>query len=322
MKYNRRNFIQSSTSATTALLLSSLDSLAQEKMPAPDPLISTQPAVHKAGSFELKFLATDWGFKGSIDTYCAKVKNEGYEGIEIWWPKEKAGQDALFTALKKYQLDLGLLVAGDQPDFRDHLDHFKHMIGDAAHNTFQRPIYINCHSGRDFFSVDENQAFIDHTLELSARTGILILHETHRSRMLFAAPATRHFIEKNPGLRITLDISHWTNVHNSLLEDQQATVDLALERVDHIHSRIGHPDGPQVNDPRAPEWEDCVKAHLGWWDKVVAQKKRTGGRLTILTEFGPPDYMPALPYTRQPLADQWAINVYMMHLLRKRYLPS
>jgi hypothetical protein len=29
--------------------------------------------------------------------------------------------------------------------------------------------------------------------------------------------------------------------------------------------------------------------------------------------------MPTLPYTRQPLADQWGINVHMMQLLRKRY---
>lgn len=41
--------------------------------------------------------------------------------------------------------------------------------------------------------------------------------------------------------------------------------------------------------------------------------------MTFLTEFGPVDYMPALPYTRQPVADQWAINVYMMEILRKRY---
>ena len=39
----------------------------------------------------------------------------------------------------------------------------------------------------------------------------------------------------------------------------------------------------------------------------------------MLTEFGPPHYLPALPYTQQPVADQWAINVHMMQLLRKRY---
>ena len=122
---------------------------------------------------------------------------------------------------------------------------------------------------------------------------------------------------------MTLDISHWCNVHESLLHDQDETVQLALERTDHIHARIGHPEGPQVNDPRAPEWESAVKRHLDWWDAIVAMKIKKGvNQLTILTEFGPPDYLPTLPYTRQPLADQWDINVYMMQLLRKRYLPA
>ena len=126
-------------------------------------------------------------------------------------------------------------------------------------------------------------------------------------------------METIPDLRVTFDVSHWCNVHESLLENQQDTVDMTLRRVDHIHARIGHPEGPQVNDPRAPEWEHAVKAHIAWWDKVVEFKKQKGDTLTVLTEFGPPDYMPTLPYTRQPLADQWAVNVYMMQLLRSRY---
>ncbi len=68
------------------------------------------------------------------------------------------------------------------------------------------------------------------------------------------------------------------------------------------------------------KWEEAVKAYFSCWDKIVEQKKQEGELLTVLTEFGPPDYMPAMAYTRQPLADQWAINVYMMQLLRKRYL--
>jgi len=52
---------------------------------------------------------------------------------------------------------------------------------------------------------------------------------------------------------------------------------------------------------------------------VVARKKKNGDRMVFLTEFGPPDYMPTMAYTQQPLADQWAINVHMMNLLRKRY---
>lgn len=270
-------------------------------------------------NYQLKVLATNWGFHGTMDEYCAKVKKEGYDGIEIWWPNEQKAQDELFNALKKYGLDVGFLCGSWQSNFKEHLDSFKKMIDAAAANKVQRPLYINCHSGRDYFSFDENKQFIDHTTQLAKSTGIKICHETHRSRILYSAPAARQYIEKIPELRLTFDVSHWCNVSESYLQDQPSTLDMALQRVDHIHARIGHPEGPQVNDPRAPEWADAVKAHFTWWDKVVESKKQKGEVMTFLTEFGPLDYMPSLPYTRQPLADQWGINVYMMGLLRKRY---
>jgi sugar phosphate isomerase/epimerase len=309
MRKSRRTFIQTSVTASTALLFSSLQTFAFNK-----------PLFTMDTNFQLKILATSWGFKGTINDFCSKVKQEGYDGIEVWWPMEKKDQDELFASLKKYGLEIGFLCGGSESNYQQHFDHFKRMIDAAATNTVQKPLYINCHSGRDYFSYDENKAFIDHTTQLSKQTGILICHETHRSRMLFAAPVAKQFIQKNPELKITFDVSHWCNVSESLLQDQPENISLALDRVEHIHARIGHPEGPQVNDPRAPEWEAAVKAHFAWWDKVVARKKENGQRLTILTEFGPPDYMPTTPYTRQPLADQWAINVYMMHLLRKRYL--
>ncbi|HZG25029.1 MAG TPA: TIM barrel protein [Chitinophagaceae bacterium] len=270
--------------------------------------------------FELKVFATNWGFAGSLGEYCARAKKDGYDGIEIWWPMEKPAQDELFAALDTNGLEVGFLCGSSQANWKEHLDSFRKMIDSAALNTRKKPLFINCHSGRDFFSYEENKAFIDHTTQLAKQTGITICHETHRSRMLFAAPVARLYMEKNPELRLTFDVSHWCNVSESFLKDQASTLELALQRTEHIHARIGHPEGPQVNDPRAPEWDEAVRAHLAWWDKIAERKKATGGRLTVLTEFGPPDYMPTLPYTRQPLGDQWAINVHMMHLVRKRYL--
>ncbi|MBS1667767.1 MAG: sugar phosphate isomerase/epimerase [Bacteroidetes bacterium] len=292
------------------MMVSSLDSFA----------FPHKPILNMNSNFDLKIMATNWGFPGTIDEYCAKVKRDGYDGIEIWWPNEQKDQNELFNALKKYSLEVGFLTAGHESNYSDHFATFKKMIAAAANNKTQRPLYINCHSGRDYFSFDDNKTFIEHTIQLAKDTGIKICHETHRSRILYSAPVARNFIEKIPGLRMTLDISHWCNVHETLLQDQQDTVNLALQRVDHIHARIGHQEGPQVNDPRAPEWADAVKAHFAWWDAVVAMKKNDGERLTVLTEFGPPHYMPALPYTLQPVADQWAINVHMMKLFRKRYL--
>ena len=39
--------------------------------------------------FSLKIFATSWGYVGSIDSFCAKAKSEGYEGIEVWWETTK-----------------------------------------------------------------------------------------------------------------------------------------------------------------------------------------------------------------------------------------
>lgn len=310
MKQDRREFIKTTAASSAALLCSSMESFANQPLPIPE--------TNK--NYALKILATSWGFQGTMDDFCAKVKKEGYDGIELWWPtNNKKAQDDIFAALKKHDLEIGFLCGGSQSNPQEHLEFYKKMIDAAARQNIQRPLYINNHSGRDHFSFDDNKKFIEHTQALAKETGILICHETHRGRMLFAAHITRKFIESFPELRLTLDISHWCNVHESLLADQQETVEMALSRTDHIHARIGHPEGPQVNDPRAPEWEPVVKQHFEWWDKIVERKRKNGEVVTILTEFGPPDYMPTLPYTKQPLGDQWAINVHMMQVLRKRY---
>ena len=269
-----------------------------------------------AAGFELLIFATNWGFNGSWDEFCSRIKKDGYDGAEAWYPAEENARNEFLGAFEKYKLKFGFLVGGSDNDYQKHLQQFKTMLEGAAS---LKPVYINCHSGRDHFSFDQNKAFIDFTAEVNAKTKVPVYHETHRGRILYSAPISRQFMEKHASLRLTLDISHWCNVHESLLTDQLETVSLALNRTDHIHTRVGHAEGPQVNDPRAPEWRDAVNAHFAWWDQIVEQKRREGKLLTMLTEFGPVDYLPALPYTRQPVADQWEINKHMLDTLRTRY---
>ena len=271
---------------------------------------------------QLKILATNWGFEGTLKQYITKVKQEGYDGIETWWPMDEKELNELAELLHANQLQVGFLCGAQDVNYAQHLDFFRKMTEAAATNSLLKPLYINCHSGRDYFSFEQNKSFIDFTTQLSRSTGIKICHETHRSRILFAAPVAREYFEKIPELRITFDVSHWCNVSESLLNNQPETMRMAIERTDHVHARIGHPEGPQVNDPRAPEWKEAVDAHFAWWDKIVEAKKNKGEQLTVLTEFGPPDYMPTQPYSRKPLADQWAINVHMKDLWKKRYLSA
>ncbi len=268
---------------------------------------------------QLKVLATNWGFEGSLKEYLNKVKAEGYDGIEMWWPMDEKEQEELASELNKHNLEVGFLCGAQDTNYNEHFNFFRKMTEAVATNKLLKPLYINCHSGRDYFTFDQNKAFIDFTTALSKQTGIKICHETHRSRILYSAPAAREYFTKIPELRITFDVSHWCNVSESLLANQPETMKMAIERTDHIHARIGHPEGPQVNDPRAPEWKEAVDAHFAWWDKIAEIKRNNNETLTVLTEFGPPDYMPTEPYTRKPLADQWAINVHMLKLWREKH---
>jgi len=304
----RRNFIRQSAAASAAFFLQ------------PDIMTTLNfPESNRLPREQLLIFATNWGFKGSLDEYGAMAKEAGYDGIEIWWPTKEEDQTELYRVLRKYALAVGFLSGTGSSDFRQHKDEFDKMVRAAAFNSVQKPVYINCHSGRDFFQMEENLQLIDITEQLQKASGINIYHETHRSRMLFAAPIARQYFQKSRNFGITLDISHWYNVSESFLEDQQPTVEEAIARTGHIHARIGHPEGPQVNDPRAPEWAHALETHLACWDKVALNKKKNGEVMTILTEFGPPNYLPTKPYSQEPLADQWEINVYMLNLLRKRY---
>ncbi len=297
---HRRDFIKNSSLSTAAVSLGAWK----------------KPVLEK--SFTPVVFATKWGYQKGWEDFVRNVKDAGYDGIEVWLPR--AEERRLVTELlKDYDLKWGILVAGSDPDFTTHKGHFSTALHDAIHAEL-RPEYINCHSGRDFFEFEENAQLIEMTLEAETKHEIPIYHETHRRRMLYTAPSTRKFINRYPQMTLTLDISHWCVVHESLLEDQQESVNLALSRTRHIHARVGHEEAAQVSEPRAPEWSKAVDAHLKWWDKVVENSIAAGETsMTFLTEFGPPHYLPTLPYTKQPVADQWDINVFMKDLIKSRY---
>ena len=303
MTSTRRQFLANAAAAGAGLGLSAMT------VPAELP-----PA--EAG-FGIKIFATRWGYKGTMDDFCRQVKAEGYDGVEDWIPQDHAKEAALFEALDKYGLSFAALAGSGGNNFSEHLQSYTKNLQKALS---KKSDFVNCHAGKDFFTMAENQQLINIAIQQSKATGVPVYQETHRGRMLFAAHVCGHFIAASPELQLTLDISHWCAVAESLLSDQKAVIAKVLQRTGHVHARIGHAEGPQVSDPRAPEWQKERNAHFAWWDEVVALKKAAGEPLTVTTEFGPPNYMWTTAYTQQPLADQWAINVHMMHAWRKRYL--
>ena len=263
------------------------------------------------------FFCPKWGMEDlSNEAAAKKVKAAGYDGMEIATDVKEAAQT--IKAMKDHGLETILMAFGGVAEFVAHKKQFRSDLETLA---AAKPLFINAHTGKDFFTFEQNCELIQTAMDVQKASGIKILHETHRGRFSYSLPATDHYFVTFPDLRLTGDFSHWVNVSESFLSDQTDSMARAMSRTDHIHSRVGHPEGPQVNDPRAPEWTEAVQAHLAWWDKIVDIHRKKGTPvLTVTSEFGPaPGYLPTLPYTNQPVASQWDINVYMMDLLRKRY---
>ena len=106
--------------------------------------IKTSQHTSMKNKSDLIILATNWGFDGDIFQFCEKASNEGYDGIEVWVPSDKASLLTLSQAVNKYQLKLGLLAGGSDKDFSTHQKQFQQSINDGI---TLNPIYINCHSG-------------------------------------------------------------------------------------------------------------------------------------------------------------------------------
>jgi len=251
------------------------------------------------------------------------TRDEDTEGdhpkLRFYNEQQQSQVDSIKTWLSKYGKEkllksTDLFLTSLEPKIHAH-------YADQLTNAIQlKPDYINCHTGKEYYSFEQNKTLILIASQKSKSSGVPIYHETHRGRFSFAAHISKVFLERIPELTLALDISHWCAVHESLLGDQKEAVNLALSRTGHIHTRVGHQQGSQVNDPSAPEWKSTLDQHLVWWDSIVETHKKQGKtQLTMCMEFGPSGYLPTLPFTQQPVADQWTINKYMLDLLKKRY---
>ena len=263
-----------------------------------------------------------WGHEHlDIVDFCQKIREAGYDGIDTWLPEDPGEKRRLFGALEKFEL---LLVSHQHQArgerFEDFKDSFRHYLAFSAEGN---PMLINSHTGKDYFSFEQNLELIDIATEFSEKRGILVAHETHRGRIGFSPAVLRDYFQARPDFLLTSDLSHWVCVTESFLENFSAPLEEAIVRTRHIHARVGFEEGPQVPDPRAPEWQYAVDHFLGWWDRMVDSRWKAGAPMLAFTaEFGPPPYLPKIPFTNEPVADQFAINNYMKNLLQERYVEK
>lgn len=248
-----------------------------------------------------------------LEIFLQRVKASGFTAAEIYLGSLKESAQEIAHLHASYGLSLigQILTQGQTCQ-----EHIKSLEAQFEFAEKCPVVFINSHAGRDIYSFEENTRIFQRIIQLSESSGIPILVETHRGRPTYSAMETRRYLDALPGLRLTADFSHWMVVHESDLADQRENIDLAISRADYIHARVGYAEGPQIPDPRAPEWQYAVSTHLKLWQDIIDRHQKNGREnLYITPEFGPPAYMHTTPFTNQPVGDVWEQNVYMKDLL-------
>lgn len=270
----------------------------------------------------IKYICPYWGQEGTTPAHFLKrVIDEGYDGVEINLPDSRDFVNDFQNALEhvRHSKPAFIFIAQQVLSLRNERaeDYLKRMTQRLGDLVSLQPDFINSHTGKDYFSFDDNCRAIEAAENISQQSGIPILHETHRGRFTFHAATLLPYLDRFPQLKLTGDFSHWCTVSESMLSDQEDILEQIIPFVHHLHARIGSTQASQVNDPFAPEWKSNVETFINWWRKIVETRIKTKeSNFTICPEFGPVPYMPTMPVSQTPLCDQWETNTRIKNRLQ------
>ena len=277
---------------------------------------------------KIKYLCPYWGCeKDNANVFLDKVLAAGYDGVEIYLPAEETFLQDFFQRLTtiraenpNFVLVLQQLSAPENESVSEYIVKMQTKLRELA---ALKPHFINSHTGKDYYTFAENCLVIEAAMEIEAETHIPIFHETHRGRFSFHAPTLLPYLEKFPNLKLVGDFSHFCVVSESLLQGQEGMLEKIIPHIAHIHARVGFEQAPQVSDPSAPEWKTHLQCFTDWWQQILENCKQKGiSEITITPEFGAVPYLPVLPFTQQPIANQWNNNLFMKGYLTQNLITN
>jgi sugar phosphate isomerase/epimerase len=274
---------------------------------------------------QLKLFRPGWGGPDDFVELCRQARADNFDGVEAQLPGEPAPRRLALDALRHFNLDLITEVAtGDwwvPKHTRTDAEHFADLDRALADAAEARALFVNAMTGFDAWPLQRSIDFLGEVQNRARKAGILVSVETHRGRSLFNPWTSAQILRALPDLPITCDFSHWVCVAERLvLDDDPDLLALCAAHVNHIHCRVGYEQGPQVPDPRAPEFSHCLAAHERWWSILWKARAARGCPLSTMNpEFGIDNYMHLLPYTRQPVADLRDIIRWMAARQRARF---
>jgi sugar phosphate isomerase/epimerase len=245
---------------------------------------------------------TEWTFDGKF----SRVRKAGFEAVECWL--NDSDEAEVSKALKYHDLRL---VLGHRP--------FKI---EQTQETVARAVRL----GADFIFAQPADAFtpIDDVVKLltegrkiAADNGLAFFVETHRNNFTENIPQTLALIERMPDIRFTADLSHFVVVGEFYgWEDERAHERMmpVLERVAHLHARIGN--GEQVQVDVGDGSGTTPQFFVRLWTIAMRNWLKQAGPGDILpftSELGPPRYAITLPDGSE-FSDRWEQSLIMKKL--------
>lgn len=265
---------------------------------------------------KLQIIRHLWGVTDPWEDTFPKFAELGFTGIEAPLPaKDEARRFRKLLDQHGFAYIPQIFSGGT--DVAGHARSFAEQLRAAADWS---PLLVNAHSGLDAWDDTDACRYFESALEAELARGVAVAHETHRGRILFNPWTTDRMLARFDTLRLCCDFSHWVCVAERLIDDQLEIIRRSAERCLHLHARVGYEQGPQVPDPRAPEYAPHLAAHERWWRIVWEAQERRGDKTTTLTpEFGPPGYLHTLPYTQAPVSDLWDICHWQAQRQRENF---
>jgi len=263
---------------------------------------------------QLKLFKTLWGFTEDVEVAIRQAIQADFQGLEGAVPANSGLVKRWKSQLGDAGLDFiaeittaGSYVPDRNAGLQEHLDSLESKL---EYSLMVDPLFITCLGGCDAWPEAKNVEFFSRAMELANAANCIISFETHRGRALFNPWITERIVAQLPEIKLC----------ERLMDTELEVLHRLAPNAWHIHARIGYDQGPQVPHPAAPEYQNALRSHQGWWELIWRQQILKHWSVTTMTpEFGPDGYLHESPFSREPVADLWEVNQWMAQEERRHF---
>lgn len=304
---------------------------------------------------ELQTVKTLWGVPDAAntekwDSMFARIAADGFSCVESICLTWQPNPELFVSLLSKHKLKLicqihtagGYIENGEyiycsSDEVEDHVSSFRSQLAVALGLG---AIMINSHSGHDSWTLPQATLYFTSVLQIEAEllvgshAGAMVVHETHRQRLLHSPFQARDILAQPElsKLKINADLSHWVCVCEHVFDPDEkrdswwpSVLTTVAKHCYFIHARFGHAEGPQIYDPRTPSiWDKEVAAHLQWWRTIWQSQRSMGCPVAYVEcEHGPAPYQVWTISEHTPDFDKdeelWRINKWVIQRVSEAF---